>query len=507
MIIKVYNTLSGKKESLPRPVDKPLRLFVCGPTVYNLSHIGHARIYIFFDIFVRYLKSLGYKIFYLQNITDIDDKIINRAKKMGISPLKLAQEETRVYFNDMKSLGIKNVKYAPATKFIPQIAKQVQVLIRKSYAYEIPSDGYYFDIKKFKDYGKLSHRTLEQAEDAVSRIDESIKKKNKGDFALWKIADAKNANKYANDAKKKFKIINGEPLWKTSLGWGRPGWHIEDTAIADHYFGQQYELHGGGLDLKFPHHEAEIAQAEAASGKKPFVKIWMHVGLLNVAGEKMSKSLGNFITIQDFLKKHSANVLRFIIASNHYRSPLDYQEDAAKSASAALNSLQEFIAKLELIKKSGIRDQGFRDYSLSKVEEIHYNGNPSINSGSKLESGIKIKIPKYEKQFSEAMTDDMNTPRALAEVFNLVNDANKSIWNLNKTQAGIINKWLLSKLAIFGITLSLPKIPKKVQDLVKKRELLRSNKQFTQADALRKKITALGYRVEDTPLGPLVLKN
>ena len=354
MVIKLYDTLSGEKKALPKPGKKPLKLFVCGPTVYDYSHIGHGRTYIFFDIFTRYLKSLGYKVFYLQNITDIDDKIIARAKEKNLPPQKLAKKLIKSHLEDMKALGITSVtKYARATQFIPEIVRQVQALIKKGYAYKIPGDGYYFDISKFKDYGKLSRRTAAQAEDAVSRIDDSVRKKNRGDFCLWKFphsADLRRLN--ADQRRRKFTIANGEPVWATPLGWGRPGWHIEDTAISEKFFGPQYEIHGGGLDLKFPHHEAEIAQAEAASGKKPFVKIWMHGGLLTVNGEKMSKSLGNFITIRDFLKIRSANILRLIVASHHYRLPIDYTEELARDAQNALSGINEFLAKVELIKSS-----------------------------------------------------------------------------------------------------------------------------------------------------------
>ena len=270
--ITLYNTLSGEKESFTIP-RRTLRLFVCGPTVYDRSHIGHARIYIFFDVFAAYLKSLKARVFYLQNITDIDDKIIRRAKESGKEPLALAKELTRAHFADMKKLDVRNVtKYVPATKEIPTIIKQVAALIAKGVAYEIAGDGWYFDVSKFPEYGKLSRRTTEQAEDGVSRIDESINKRNRADFCLWK-----------------FKR-DGEPSWKAPFGDGRPGWHIEDTAISEKYFGPQYDLHGGGLDLKFPHHEAEIAQQEALSGKK-LVKYWMHSGLVAVEGQKMAKSL------------------------------------------------------------------------------------------------------------------------------------------------------------------------------------------------------------------------
>ena len=463
--MKIFNSLSGKKESLPPPSKKPLRLFVCGPTVYDLSHIGHGRTYIFFDIFVRYLKSLGYKVFYLQNITDVDDKIIARAKEKNMPPLALANELTEKHFRDMKTLGISSVtKYAPATRFIPQIVRQVQTLIRKGYAYEIPNDGYYYDISKFKDYGKLSRRTVEQAEDAVSRIDESVKKRNKGDFCLWKFSRT------------------GEPSWpfdKLRAKLGRPGWHIEDTAITNHYFGPRYELHGGGLDLKFPHHEAEIAQAEAASGKKPLAKIWTHVGMLTVSGQKMSKSLHNFITIQNFLKNHSADVLRLIVAGSLYRSPMDYTESLALDAERTLSGITEFLAKIRHLVNSKIKNQ---------------------------KSKSQIKIQKYEKELNRAMEDDLNTPEALAAIFGLINDVNKVIWNLSKAQAQTAEKWLKSRLQIFGIKLETPKIPSKIKVLVARRELLRSNKQFARSDTLRKKIDELGYRVEDTPRGPLVLK-
>ena len=217
----------------------------------------------------------------------------------------------------------------------PEIIKQVQTLIDKGYAYKIDGDGYYFDVSKFKDYGKLAKRTLEQAQDGVSRIDESVGKKNKADFCLWKFSKT------------------NEPSWDSSLGKGRPGWHIEDTAITEKYFGPQYDIHGGAVDLKFPHHEAEIAQQEAASGKKPLVNIWMHAGFLLVDGQKMSKSLNNFITIDSFLKEYSPQVLRYLILSHHYRSPIDYTKDLVQSSKSALSAIQNFVFKLSLVKKPG----------------------------------------------------------------------------------------------------------------------------------------------------------
>ena len=299
MVLKIYNTLSGKKERLIKPKGRPLRLFVCGPTVYDYSHLGHARTYLAFDIIVRYLNFQGFKVFYVQNITNIDDKIINRAKRLKKQPLALANFFEKKFYEDMKNLKITSVdKYARASDFIPQIIKQIQTLIKKGHAYKIEGDGYYFDLKTFPDYGKLSKRTVLEAEDAVSRIDEGVAKRNKGDFALWKLTNEKSS-------------------WPTPLGQGRPGWHIEDTAISESFFGPQYDLHGGANELKFPHHEAEIAQQESASGKKPFVKIWIHTGVLFINGKKMSKSLKNFISIHDFLKNKDANLLRWIVLNHH----------------------------------------------------------------------------------------------------------------------------------------------------------------------------------------------
>ena len=454
-MIQIYNSLSRKKERIPRI--KKLRLFVCGPTVYDDAHIGHARTYIFFDFFAKYLRSLGHDVKYVQNITDIDDKIIRRASEEKKDPLKLADYFTKRYFADMKALGVNSVNvYAPATKFIPQIVKQVQNLIKNGYAYEIPGDGWYYDISRFRNYGKLSGRTVEGAEDAISRIDESVRKRNKGDFCLWKFSKP------------------GEPSWKSPPGDGRPGWHIEDTAISEHYFGPQYEIHGGGLDLKFPHHEAEIAQQEAASGKNPFVKMWMHTGMVTVGGQKMSKSLGNFIAISDYLKNHSPEALRLAFFGCHYRSPADYNDKLIENAERALSGLKEFSAKLDFIQKSKVGSEQIADISI------------------------------YEKHFTNALQDDINTPEALASVFRLASDLNPKIWTLSKKSAGAAQKHLKTALGALGIGLRLPKTPKKISDLARTREKLRSNKQFIQSDALRKKIDGLGYLIEDTPIGPFV---
>jgi len=456
-MIRIFDSLSGEKKELPN--SRPLRLFVCGPTVYDFPHLGHARTYVSFDTFVRYLKSQKIPVSYLQNITDVDDKIISRAKEQNITPAKLAVNFEREYHKTEKILNIKGIKYARATKHIPQIIKQIQTLIEKGHAYKIEGDGYYFDISTFPEYGKLSKRTAAAAEDATSRIDEGINKKNKGDFALWKFSTEK-------------------PSWKTPLGQGRPGWHIEDTAITEHYFGQQYDIHGGGIDLKFPHHEAEITQQESASGKKPMVQIWMHTGFLLIDGKKMSKSLQNFITVNDFTKKYPVEALRLLINSNHYRSPLNYTAESAEQANSALKRILKNIAALSFVKNKGA-----------------------------LSEEIKNLIEKTGINFSGAMEDDFNAPKAIASIFELINAIEPKIWKLNKNEASAIKKFINDKIPIFlGTALKPAKIPQNIAKIAKERELLRNSKQFAQSDLLRKQAEGLGYIIEDTPIGPFVTK-
>ena len=459
-MLKVYNTLTRKKEIFKPLKNKGVNLFVCGPTVYDFSHIGHARTYISFDVIVKYLRQKKYKVFYLQNITDIDDKIIQRAGEKKQDPIKLAREFEKEYLKDMEALKVDSVsKYARATDQIKEIINQVKKLLEKHYAYKT-RDGIYFDISKFKDYGKLSGRTVLQAEDAVSRIDESEHKKNKGDFSLWK------------------KSRPGEPFWLSPWKAGRPGWHIEDTAITEKYFGAQYDIHGGARDLIFPHHEAEIAQMEAISGKSPMVKYWLHSGFLTVKGQKMAKSLGNFITIQDFLKKHSPRLLRLLIIKAHYRSPLDYTEKAALQTKRELEKIDEFLEKLKTTKTK--------------------------NSQSKLLKATK-------KDFEKAMEDDFNTPKAIASVFELINKGNSLMAKakLGTNEAKDILKFLKEIDKVFNFIFwpkQKEKIPKTILSLIQQREKARKDNDFKKADELRKKIKKLGYWVEDTKEGPKIKK-
>jgi len=451
MPLKIFNTLTRKKEVFKPMEGREVKMFVCGPTVYDYSHIGHAKTYVQFDVIVRYLRYRGFNVFYLQNITDIDDKIIQRAKEAGVSPKELAVQFEKEYYKDMERLGIASItKYARATDFIKEILKQVKTLLEKGFAYEI-EDGIYFDLSKFKEYGKLSGRTTLEAEDAVTRIDESVRKKNRGDFCLWKRSKP------------------SEPTWNSPFKIpGRPGWHIEDTAITESHFGPQYDIHGGARDLIFPHHEAEIAQMEAASGKKPFVRYWMHTGFLTVNGQKMAKSLGNFVTVQDALKEWTPQELRLWYISTHYRSPIDYSRRSLNSVRNTLERLNEFIEKV----KEG------RD-----------------NFDNKL-------IDETRKEFIEAMDDDFDTPRALAVIFNFVSKVNKAgggkkAYNLMKE----FDK-------IFGILSETKKgkLPEEVEKLMKERERARERGDFKKADELREKISQAGYAVEDTAKGPRVKK-
>jgi len=459
-MIKIFDTLSDAKKPLKPRQDKKINMFVCGPTVYDYSHIGHARTYLIFDAIVKYLKSKGYQVTYLQNITDLDDKIILRAREKETTPKELAKTFEKEYLEDMASIGIDSVnKYARATDNISQIIKQIQQLSEKEYAYVIPEDGIYYDISKFKEYGKLSRRTMSQAEDAVSRIDETKGKRNKGDFCLWKFSR------------------EGEPSWDSVWGKGRPGWHIEDTAITQDNFGPQYDIHGGGRDLTFPHHEAEIAQMEAASGKSPLVNYWMHTGFLTIKGQKMSKSLGNFVTIKDFVKENSPRLLRLIMIKGHYRSPLDYNEKVVSQGKRELEKMDEFVDKLKDIKTEGKK---------TKISE------------------------KAEKEFQTAMEDDFNTPRAVASIFELMNEANELISKnkLSKKDSESILSFLEETDNIFGFIFSKEKvdIPKTIESLAKEREKARKEKDFKKADEIREKIKKEGYLVEDTNSGIKIKK-
>ncbi|MDP2741400.1 MAG: cysteine--tRNA ligase, partial [bacterium] len=471
--LKIYNTLSGKKELFKPLKNKKINIFVCGPTVYDYSHLGHARTYIIFDAFVKYLKVCGFNVIYIQNITDLDDKIIIRAKERGVPSKDLARAYEKEHLKNMKDLKITGVtKYARATDCIKEIISQVERLQNKGYAYKINGDGIYYNIAKFKKYGKLSGRTVIQAEDSVSRIDYSKNKKNRGDFCLWK-----------------FSSIEGEPKWKSPFGLGRPGWHIEDTAITEKFFGAQYDIHGGGHDLIFPHHEAEISQMEAISGKAPMAKYWMHAGFLTVNGQKMSKSVGNFITINDFLMKHPVNYLRFLIVKNLWRSQIDYSESIMIEIKTTLHKIEDFLKRIKSIK----------------------NKQQVINKTDKLK--VENKIKKLKEDFYKQLDDDFNTPKAFATIFDFIRKTNQFLDNniVSKKQADDIYKFFEKINNIFGIidfkkiTANQKKtVPAQIKTLVQTREKYRKEKEWKKADEVRLEIEKQGFLIEDTKAGPAI---
>lgn len=474
-MLKIKNTLTGQLEEFKPIKDKKVNMFVCGPTVYDYSHIGHAKTYIFFDVVAKYLRYAGYKVFYLQNITDIDDKIIIRAKEQNKKFKDIAGEFEKKYFEDFKILRVDSVnKYARASEHIKQITKQVEALMEKGVAYAVPAvdaEGsetisgvgnmdVYFDISKFSDYGKLSKQNLNEVETGV-RIKTEDNKKDPKDFVLWK------AQNYAY-----------EPSWKAPWGNGRPGWHIEDTAISEKYLGQQYDIHCGAQDLIFPHHEAEIAQQESASGKTPFVKYWLHTGWLTVNGQKMSKSLGNFVTIRDVLKDYSPEAVRLLSISSYYRSPVDYTEQMIKQSEAAVARIAEFWNKLE--RADGTDNKEIDAY-----------------------------LAETNKKFEDAMDNDFNTSSAIAAIFDLIRKINPLLaqQKVGKSNAKKIRKFLEKIDSILGILIVKQiQIPDEISKLIGIREEMRQKKNWAEADNLRVQIEQLGYSVEDTAYGPYVKK-
>jgi cysteinyl-tRNA synthetase len=459
--MQIYNTMSGEKEPLDTIHKNRLNMFVCGPTVYDDSHIGHARTYIAFDIAARYLRYKGFSVFYLQNITDVDDKIINRAEMLHISPAKLARRYERRYLEDMQTLGITSVNlYARATDHIPEIIDQVKRLVEKGFAYETQT-GVYFDESSFEEFGRLSHQA---AEDLVAhRIEADPTKRNPGDFSLWKKRED-----------------GSDVTWDSPWGRGRPGWHIEDTAITETYFGSQYDIHGGALDLIFPHHEAEIAQMESASGKRPMVRCWMHTGFLNVKGEKMSKSLRNFITIRDLLNRHDPQTFRFFVLSAHYRTSIDFSEEMLSQWRRSLERIQNFVRKID-----------------ERLEETK----PDEEDGGDF-AGV---VDDARRKFVFAMDDDLNTPLAVSAIFDLVRDANRKLNERTASRKALLD--LKRMLGEFGDILGLnfcapgPEKQDSTKDLIDLitdvRQRLRERRDFVLADDIRNRLSALGINAED----------
>ncbi|MCL0094709.1 cysteine--tRNA ligase [Dehalococcoidales bacterium] len=444
--MKVYNTLSRQKEEF-LPQGDEVKMYVCGVTPYDDCHLGHGMSYIVFDVIRRYLQFRGYKVKYVQNITDIDDKIIDRANKLGISAHELAERFIARYFDDMDGLNIGRATFYPrATEEIPKIIEVIQGLIANGHAY--PAQGsVYFRVRSVADYGKLSHRSLESMM-AGARIDAEEGKEHPMDFALWKASKP------------------GEPSWESPWGKGRPGWHIECSAMSLKYLGDTLDIHGGGQDLVFPHHENEIAQSESFTGK-PFVKYWLHNGLMQLGEDKMSKSLGNLITIKEALERYSADAIRIFVLSSHYRSPLTYSEEGLEAAERGADRLRQVAHGEGRGEKEG------------------------------------LDIEPYRKRFIEAMDDDFNTAQALATLFDLAREINRG----NEFGYSVVSaQQLLLELAdVLGLTLKPLKISLDAEPfirlLISTRHRLREAKQWQLADEIRAKLGELGIALEDTPEG------
>lgn len=464
MALKIYNTASRTIEEFKPAHGNRVYMFVCGPTVYDHSHIGHARTYLAYDIIARYLRSKGYSLFYLMNITDIDDKIIDRANKSGEDPIKMADQFTKEFMRDMEALGITSVNlYAKASEHIPEIITQVSTLVEKAFAYQVDNDVYY-DVSKFPSYGSLSGQKIEQL--VMHRVDPDPRKRSVVDFALWKSQKP------------------GEPGWDSPWGKGRPGWHIEDTAITTNYFGPTYDLHGGGLDLIFPHHEAEIAQAEAATGVKPLVRFWIHGGLLMASGERMGKSMGNFVTIEEMLHNHDPEALRLYYGMRHYRSQLDFDEADIVQAEEVLDKLRAIYGQFK-----------------SLLESID-----SRNVGGDHQEILRL-CTLARQRFVEAMDDDFNTPRALATIISFAKDMEAyAKQSIGRNSAELI----VETFGYFGNVFGILRPVNAEQDrafegllkvLLKVREDARKRGDWTTADAIRDSLTELGIGLEDTPSG------
>ncbi|MDH3567534.1 MAG: cysteine--tRNA ligase [Desulfobacteraceae bacterium] len=474
MALRIFNTLNSKKELFEPLEAGKVRMYVCGPTVYDACHIGHARSVVVFDVIARYLKAKGYDVTYVRNFTDVDDKIIQKANQLGVDSKAVAERFIEEFYQDMDALNVQRATIEPkATDHIAQIVEFIKKLILKGFAYPINGDVYY-SVEKFKKYGKLSGRKLEDME-AGARIDIDERKQNPFDFVLWKSAKP------------------GEPAWDSPWGHGRPGWHIECSAMSSEYLGETFDIHGGGKDLCFPHHENEIAQSESLSGK-PFVRYWVHNGFVNINQEKMSKSLGNFLMIKDVLKSYHPEAVRLFLLSNHYRSPIDFTDKAMDESSKGLDKIYALLERVE--KKIGpIPVQDF-------------------------EPGI------CWKHFCEAMDDDFNSARSIGIIFDAVRSLNRVLDQHENSLSSEVTQTLQSGLAdirrtgdMLGMFLENPTRyfnkkqtrvleqksinPDVVAEMVEKREVARKVKNWEMADQIRKDLLDMGIILEDRADGPV----
>ncbi|MEG0251356.1 MAG: cysteine--tRNA ligase [Christensenellaceae bacterium] len=458
--MKIFNSMTNKKEELKPLKEGQFHIYACGPTVYNYFHIGNARPFIVFDTLRRYLEFLGYTVTFVQNFTDVDDKMINVAHQEGITVKELGEHYIEEYFKDARALNIKNASVHPkATEHIGDIIQLVKTLIEKGNAYESCGDVY-FDTQSFAEYGKLSGQDLSELE-MGARIDVSEKKRNPMDFALWKAAK------------------EGEISWDSPWGAGRPGWHIECSAMSMKYLGETIDIHGGGQDLKFPHHENEIAQSEAATGK-PFANYWMHNGYININNKKMSKSEGNFFTVRDILKEFDGLAVRLFMLSAHYSNPINFSKELLEQSQTAFGRIQNCRENLAFI----------------------------INNPKENTVDVKSAINTLNTDFLAAMDDDLNTADAIGVIFEYIKQINTIFMAGGTGQNAQDALAALDRLLdVLGILDSgEQKIPQEVTDLAQQRSDARTQKNWALSDELRDKIKELGYEVKDTPDGVKISK-
>jgi len=461
--MRIYDTMAREKREFIPQTPGEVTMYSCGPTVYDYFHIGNARPFIIFDCMRRYLEYSGYKVKFVQNFTDIDDKMIKRANEEGITVKELGERFIAEYFKDSKALGIREASVHPkATENITEIIDFIKTLEEKGFAYNVDGNVY-FSTKKFREYGKLSKQPLEDLE-AGARISVNDEKHDAMDFALWK-------------AKKE-----GEPAWQSPWGEGRPGWHIECSVMANKYLGETIDIHSGGKDLVFPHHENEVAQSEAANGK-PFARYWMHNGYINIDNKKMSKSKGNFFTVRDILTQYDPEVVRFFMLSAHYRNPINFSAELMEQAKSAVDRVRTCMENLEFLK--------------NKCEDKQLSSD---------EAALIEKIDDCKAKFIAAMDDDLNTADAIAAIFDIIYIANTDIKNDGSNSLKVINKCLdmIKELgAVLGIFESKEQdnLDAEVEALIEARNAARAAKDYAKADEIRDKLKAMNIELKDTPAG------
>ncbi|WMJ80318.1 cysteine--tRNA ligase [Clostridium sp. MB40-C1] len=459
--MKVFNTMTRQKEEFKPINPNKVNMYVCGPTVYDFFHIGNARTFLVFDTVRRYFEYKGYEVNYIQNFTDIDDKMINRANREGITVKELGDNFIKEYYQDADGLNIKRATNNPrATEYIEEIIEFVEDLINKGYAYEVDGDVY-FNTKKFKEYGKLSGQNLEDLQ-AGARINVDERKEDPMDFAVWKSEKP------------------GEPSWKSPWGNGRPGWHIECSCMAHNLLGETIDIHAGGADLVFPHHENEVAQSEARNGKT-FANYWMHSAYLNIDNKKMSKSLNNFFTTREILKQYDPEIIRLFMLSAHYRTPLNFSKDLLESAKASLERLYNAIGNLERLENEVTNTQ-------LTDEEKKY----------------KKELDLYKDKYIEKMDDDFNTADAIAVMFDLIRDINS---NINADSSKELVDYALNLIRELGSPLGVLQnsticdLNEEIEKLVELRQQARKEKDWSLADKIRDDLKEKGIVLEDTPQG------